>query len=215
MSNNYYDNQQVEAWLLEYQNTAKLDEEGNVIWKNQLLEHKITLEVQKVVDAIINQYGYYKFESRDDLQQHAVFDCYKNYMKFKTEKGTSFNFFSLIAKVTLLNFTTRKKKHRMNFDIEDQVSIHSKETNNFSLFIQDLERMLYRINDENFLRAKRRKQNQIIAVLIDYLNTHRVFVGKQHMNNYFRSFGIKSNEFRDFIKEMAKYNPEIFNVIEN
>jgi hypothetical protein len=40
------------------------------------------------------------------------------------------------------------------------------------------------------------------------------FVGKQHLNNYFRSFGIKSNEFREFIKEMAIYNPDIFSSIE-
>lgn len=215
MSNNYYNNAQVEEWLLEYQRTAKFDKQGNIIWKNKVLEERITLEVKKVVDAIINQYGYYKFENREDLEQHALFDCYKNFMKFKTGKGTSFNFFSLISKITLLNFTTRKKKHRMNFDIEEQVSLQAKTDNNFGLFLQDLENMLYRINDENYLRLKRKKQNLIIAVLVDYLKTHRVFVGKQHMNNYFRSYGIKSNEFREFIKEMSSYSPEIFNIIED
>lgn len=214
MANNYYNNKQVEQWLIEYQNTAKLDDEGKVIWKNKVLEEKITLEVSKIVDAIINQYAYYKFESREDLQQHALFDCYKNFMKFKPGKGTSFNFFSLISKVTLLNLTTRKKKHRMNFDIDDQIDLHAKTINNFELFLKDLERILYRINDENFLRTKRKKQNLIIAILIDYLNTHRTFVGKQHLNNYFRSFGIKSNEFREFVKEMSDYNPDIFASIE-
>jgi len=209
MANNYFNSKEVESWILDYQKTIKMHN-GTVIWKDKKLEEKITIEVLKVIRAIINQYKYYMFEPREDLEQHALLDSYKNYLMFHPSKGSAFNYFSLISKISLLNFTTRKKRHRMNFDIEEQVYLHAQPISNFELFLEDLEKTLYRINDENYLKKQRERQNQIIAVLIDYLKTHKLFVGKQHMNNYFRNFGIKSNEFRGFIKEINQFNEEIF-----
>ncbi len=203
--NYYYDEAKVQAMLEEYQKTHIVT--GNrLVYKDVKLERQIVNEVEKIVDAIIMNYRYYAFEPYDDLKQHALMSCFTNFLKFTKEKGTSFNFFSLISKISLLNYTTRKKKHRNHQNVDDQIGLMSRKEFNFSVFIEDLEDTLFRIVDENFLGTKRTKYNKIAALLVDYLHKTEKFISKSDLYSWCRSYGVKNSDVREFVKEIGKYH---------
>tara|TARA_Y100000310_G_scaffold109614_1_gene108019 strand:+ start:4093 stop:4749 length:657 start_codon:yes stop_codon:yes gene_type:complete len=207
--NFYYNEAEVQEMLEEYKRTTIVTD-TRLIFKDVKLEEKIVIEVSKIVDAIIMNYNYYVFEPYDDLKQHAILACYTNFLKFNKTKGSSFNFFSLISKISLLNYTTRKKKHRNHQDVEDQINLESKGDFNFNMFLDNLEETIFSIIDENFLGNKRNKYIKIGSLLIGYLNKSKKFVSKSDLYSWARSYGIKNSDVREFIKDIAKYNEELF-----
>lgn len=207
--NFYYSEAEVQKMLEEYKRTTIVTD-TRLIFKDVKLEEKIVIEVSKIVDAIIMNYNYYVFEPYDDLKQHAILACYTNFLKFNKAKGSSFNFFSLISKISLLNYTTRKKKHRNHQDVEDQINLESKGDFNFNMFLDNLEETIFSIIDENFLGNKRNKYIKIGSLLIGYLNKSKKFVSKSDLYSWARSYGIKNSDVREFIKDIAKYNEELF-----
>jgi len=207
--NFYYNEEEVQAMLVVYQDTTTVVEKVTTR-KNPVLEQQIVKEVEKIVDAIIMNYQYYRFEPYEDLKQHALLACFTNFMKFNKTKGTSFNYFSLISKISLLNYTTRKKKHRNHQDVDEQIGLHSKRDFNFSMFVDGLEDTLFVIIDENYLGDKRIKYNKIASLLVDYLSKTEKFVSKSDLYSWCRSYGVKNSDVREFIKEMAKHNETLF-----
>ena len=106
--NFYFNEEQVTKWIFEYQKTAVIerDEDGNdvIVWKDKKLEELISLEILKIVKAIIQVYRYYVFEPYEDCVQYGMMSCFTNYLKWKPEKGTAFNFFSIISTFLLVIF---------------------------------------------------------------------------------------------------------------
>lgn len=203
-THNYYDEEKVQQLLREYQKTT-IVEDGVSVYKDTKLEQKIVIEVGKIVNAIIMYYKYYYFEPYEDLRQHALMACFTNFLKFNKDKGSSFNYFSLISKISLLNYTTRKKKHRDHQNIEDQIYLKAEDEVSFEAFLDNLEEALFNVVDENFLGNKRKKYSRIASLIIDYLAKTRKFVSKSDLYSWCRSYGVKNSEVREFVKEAGKH----------
>ena len=211
--NYYFDEESFKVMLKEYQEVTKVNEDGNVIFTDVELEKKIIKEIEKIVNAIIMVHKYYVFEDYDDLKQHALHACYKNFLKFDTEKGTCYNYYSIISKMSLLNYTTRKKKHRNHQNIEDHLELEHAEEPNYEVFFDSLEDTLFEIIDENYIGKKRDEYVKIASVIIDYLRKTQKFVGKSDMYAWGRSLGIKNNQIRNFIKEIGQFKEDIFGAL--
>lgn len=213
-ANNYFNEERVSKWILEYQHTAikEKDQEGNeiVVWKDVKLEEQITLEIIKIVKAIIQVYRYYKFEPYEDCLQHGLMSCYTNYMKWTPSKGTCFNYFSIISKRSLLNYTERRQKHRNHSDIDDHIELHAQNFSNFERFIDDMRENLFDIVNENFIGKKRKRFIQIAIILTDYLHKTKKFVSKTDFYSWARSYGMRSIDIREFVKDISQHGYELF-----
>jgi len=210
---NYFNEQEFQTMLFEYQGvtTCHPDDIKHVLITDRKLERKLLKEIKKIVNAIIIVYRYYIFEDYDDLMQHGIHACYTNFMKFNPEKGTTFNYFSIIAKISLLNYTDRKKKHRNHQNIEDyNTTLENRQEINYDLFFDNLEDTLFGIIDENYLGKKRDEYNRIASLIIDYLRKTKKFISKSDLYTWGRSYGIKNNQIRGFVNELSQYNTEIF-----
>ena len=212
--NNYFDEEKVTNLILKYQQSAikEKDAEGNVtvVWKDTKLEEEIMLEVIKIVKAIIQVYRYYIFEDYDDCLQHGSMSCYQNFMKWTKEKGTAFNFFSIISKRSLLNYTDRKKKHRNNSDIADQIDLHDDKYMNFEMYLEEMKETLLDIVNTNFMGKKRKLYISITLVLTDYLFKTKKYISKTDFYSWARSYGIRSIDVREYVKAMRKHGTELF-----
>jgi len=209
---NYFDEEVVRGMLLEYQKTV-VKRDKVVIIKDEVLETKITKEVMKIVNAIIVVYRYYIFEDTDDLMQHGMKACYENFVKFDPQKGTAFNFFSIIAKISLLNYTDRRQKHRNHQDIQEQIDLVSPQSINYEMFFDELEDTLFEVVDENYVGSKRKKYIKIASVILDYLKKTQKFVSKSDLYSWARGYGIKNTEVREFIKSLSRFDTEIFSLV--
>lgn len=206
---NYYNEEYVQEMLKEYKETTTL-RDGVAICKNIELEKKIVKEIEKIVNAIIMVYRYYIFEAYEDLKQHALMACYTNFLKFDKNKGSSFNFFSLISKISLLNYTTRKKKHRNHQNIEDQLHLEGRTEVDFDVFLNNLEEVLFSVIDENFVSTKRKRYEKIASLILDYLSKTKKFVSKSDMYAWCRSYGIKTSNVREFVNDISKHREDLF-----
>lgn len=206
---NYFDEASFQIMLKQYQETTVMRDKVAII-KDEVLEQKLIKEILKIVNAIIMVYRYHIFEDYEDLRQHALQACYTNFMKFNPKKGTCFNYFSIISKISLLNYTDRRKKHRNHQNIEDQIHLQSNNYTNYDDLFDRLENTLFSIVDENFLGNKRKKYIKIISLIIDYLRKTKKFISKSDLYSWCRSCGIKNTDVREFINEIKKYNNKIF-----
>jgi hypothetical protein len=204
----------VRQLLKDYQNSL-LVRDDKIVKKDSVVEEKITKEVMNVVNGVINNWHFYLFENYDDLLQHAMFNCYKNYAKFSPSKGTAFNFFTKIAYISLLNYTTRKKKHRQHSDVDEQVHLEARSNQNKEFFFDNLEDVLFKIVDENFIGNTRKKYIRIASLMLEYLRKTEKFISKSDMYSWLRSYGIKNVEVREFIKEVSRHNENIFGILED
>lgn len=211
---NYFNEEEFQEKLKEYQRTAVV-RDGVAIQKNEKIEAYLVIEVSKIVNAIIMVYRYYIFEDYEDLKQHALQACYTNFLKFNPHKGTCFNYFSLISKMSLLNYTSRRQRHRNHSDIEDQVHLNASKEVNYDMFFEDLEATLFNIIDENYIGEQRKKYVKVASLIIDYLRKTKKFVSKSDLYSWVRSFGIKNNVVREFVKEMRVHSPRIFSIIDD
>ena len=211
---NYFNEEEFQENLKKYQLSA-IVRDGIAIQKDEVIEVYLVTEVTKIVNAIIMVYRYYIFEDYEDLKQHALQACYTNFLKFNPKKGTCFNYFSLISKMSLLNYTSRRQRHRNHADIEDQLSLNANKEVNYDIFFEDLESTLFNIIDENYIGEQRKKYIKVASLIIEYFRKTRKFVSKSDLYSWIRSFGIKNNVVREFIKEMQQHNTQIFSVIED
>ena len=207
----------VRALIKEYQETTQwiLDEKGKIkiLSKDEKLENKITDEIMKIVKAIIQLYRYYIFEPYEDCVQHGIHACYTNYLKFDTEKGTAFNYFSLIVKRGLLNYTDRRKKHRGHADVDMQLELTSQPYNNIDNFADDFERTFIGIINENFLKDKRKDYLQISGLMAEYIRKNKKFISRTDMFNFVKSFGFKAKEIKLFMADVMPHRNELYHLI--
>ncbi len=172
------------------------------------------MEVLKIVKAVINKWHYYRFEDYDDLVQHGIMNCYTNFAKFNTSKGSAFNFFTKISRISLLNYTSRRLKHRVHTDIDTQSQLTGRYSQNKGFFFDNLEISLFKIIDENFIGAKRKKYTMISSLILDYMRKTEKFISKSDLYSWMRSYGIKNNEVREFIRSVEGHSENIFDILE-
>lgn len=204
----YFDEASFQEMILEYQKTAVVM--GKVtVKKDEKLERKIVNEVQKIVMAIINQYRYGIFEDIDDLKQEGLKACYMNFMKFHPSKGSAFNYFSIITKIHLLNYTDRRKRHRNLSDVDECMDLECAPNINYEFFFENLEDTLFRLVDENYVGSKRKKYVRITSVIVDYLRKSQKYVSKSDLYAWARSYGFKSMQIREYINDLSQFSEDI------
>lgn len=223
MAKNYYNEKYVNELILEYQNTVETvsDAKGHKIVVNktpriEFLETQITIEVMKIVKAIIFLYRYDRYMEYDELESLGVMACFQNYLKFDPQYGSSFNFFSLIVKKCLYGVTTRNsKKREKNVYLEDLGdAIHSPKVPNIEEFVYDLKATLYDIIDCNFLGKKRKKYSLITNVICDYIMKTKAYISKTDMYKFCGNYSLRASDIRLYINDIRKYYSEIFSIIE-
>lgn len=205
----YFDEDHFRSVLADYKKSLVFRDE-KVVSKDEKLEYDLVKQVEKIVNAIIIVYRYYIFEDYEDLRQHALNACFMNFLKFDPTKGTAFNYYSIISKISLLNYTDRKQKHRNHKNIDDQVDLEAREDLNYDLFFDDLEDTLFAIIDEHYLGSKRKRYVKIASIILDYLRKTKKFVGKSDLYAWGRSLGMKNNQIREFINDIGCYTNELF-----
>jgi len=205
----YFDETLFRQTLEDYKKSL-IFRDGKVASKNEKLEYSLVKQVEKIVNAIIIVYRYYIFEDYEDLKQHALNACFSNFLKFDPTKGTAFNYYSIISKISLLNYTDRKQKHRNHKNIDDQIDLEAREILNYDLFFDELENTLFGVIDEEFIGTKRKNYVRICSVILDYLRKTKKFVGKSDLYAWGRSLGIKNQSIRSFVSDMAKFGSEVF-----
>ena len=223
MAKNYYNEKYVNELILEYQNTVETvsDAKGHKVVVNktpriEFLETQITIEVMKIVKAIIFLYRYDRYMEYDELESLGIMACFQNYLKFDPQYGSSFNFFSLIVKKCLYGVTTRNsKKREKNVYLEDLGdAIHSPKVPNIEEFVYDLKAALYDVVDCNFLGKKRKKYNLITNVICDYIMKTKAYISKTDMYKFCGNYSLRASDIRVYINDIRKYYSEISSIID-
>lgn len=223
MAKNYYNEKYVNDMLFEYQSIVETtqDAKGHKIVINktprvEYLETQITIEVMKVVKAIIFLYRYDRYMEYDELESLGIMACFQNYLKFDPQYGSSFNFFSLIVKKCLYGVTTRNsKKREKNVYLEDLGdAIHSPKVPNIEEFVYDLRAALYDVVDCNFLGKKRKKYNLITDVICDYIMKTKAYISKTDMYRFCGNYSLRASDIRLYINDIHKYYNEISIIID-
>ena len=88
-------------------------------------EKYITDKIYMIAGAIIQKHGFLRFEGEeiDDLKQQAALNCFRSLKNFDPSRGSAFNFLTKICKMSILNYTLRRQKHRGHGDIVDHTEI--------------------------------------------------------------------------------------------
>lgn len=206
----YYDEEKAQDYLNTYQKET-IFRDGVAVYRNVKVETLLSKEVQKVVVAIIFTYGYQRFEPFEDLVQHGMMSCSSNFLKYTKEKGSSYDFFSLIAKISLLNYTIRRRKHRNGAEFEKvKNSLFVGQEYDFDNFIQEFECNMMNVIDCNFLGNKRKKYINIASLIVEYLRKTRAFVSKSDLYRWCRAYGTKQNVVREFINDVGLFYDDLY-----
>lgn len=220
---NYFDEQEFQRLIKMFQETAIVKDvtmaDGKIkpliMKRDEVVEKQLIEMISKIVKAVIQVNKFYIFEDRDDCYQHAMMNCCQKFIDFTPEKGRAYSYFNKISSRCLLNYTTRKQRHRGHADVDEFVNITAPpDIGEFDFFLENLSSTLYGILDYNFTGKKRLKFAKLTSILLEYLDITRKFNTKTDMYAYFRSFGFKSMEVREYIKEMSIHNEEIFSTTE-
>jgi DNA-directed RNA polymerase specialized sigma24 family protein len=194
----YFSEEEAQRLITQYKNTIVMVD-GVIVSKNEDIENRIMAMIRKIVIAIINNYRYYIFEEYEDLIQAGLEACFKGLPRYKEDKGSAFNYFSIIAKTHLLNYTDRRKKHRGHLDIEEQEDIEGYSEESFELTLNNLRSHLFNKIDRNFIKAKRKKFTKITLILLDYLEKSRKIINKSDLYAWSRSYGVKPIDIREYM----------------
>lgn len=200
---NYFDEEVVRPWLLEYQSLPKDSPDS------ARLRGKLMCEIGKIVKAIIHTHHFTMYEPYDDLYQEAIVACLKALDKFDpnyiTDKGVHssvFNYFSLTAKKTLIFYTLRQAKHRGHADVDAMYDIPEQSTADVSALCDTLVQNIRRIMTE---------QKPSYLPLVDLLEEHLYAVGTFNRRKFYalgRERGYKTHKLRTFfliIKDNKEY----------
>ena len=217
MANNYFPEEKVKELILKYQKETVFDENGKKIVYDEALETEIVKYLLTIVKCIINVYKYYIFEDYEDLVQCGIMNCYSSLRKYDPKYGTVFNYFSIVAKLSLYNYTIRKKKHRNHLDIEEQVGLETEKEINWDIYFDNLEAELNNVVNENFIGNKRDDYLKINFLVLKYFRSNIKQQGKSDMLKYLRSYGIKSSTFKQYsndVSQVADVMKDFYNCIE-
>ena len=203
MANNYFPEEKVKELILKYQEITKFDENGKKIIYDEALETEIVKYLLTIVKCIINVYKYYIFEDYEDLVQFGIMNCFSSLMKYDPKYGTVFNYFSIVCKLSLYNYTMRRKKHRNHLNIDEQVGLETEKEVNWDIYFNNLEAELNNTVNENFIGNKRNDYLKINFLVIKYFRSNIKQQGKSDLLKYLRSYGIKSSTFKQYSNDVG------------
>lgn len=118
---NYFDNETVTAAIKEYQ-------KGLAEGRDDIhLIYPYTEQIQMLVRGVINTHKIYRWwNDVDELMQEGMLAIYSSLKRFNPEKGTAFNYLSIVAKQHLKNWTQNKNKKAWNTsEYNDEIYQHS------------------------------------------------------------------------------------------
>lgn len=211
---NYFNEKEVAQKILEYQQIVETikDEKGHKVVVNKTpyiekLETDITLEVLKIVKAVIFLYRYDRYMEYSELESLGIQACFQNYLKFDPQYGSAFNFFSLIVKKCLYGLTTRNsKKREKNVYLEDLGdAVHASRELNLEEFVDNLKASLHEIIDENFLSKKRKRYILISDTICDYLKKTKSYISKTDMYRFCGNYSLRASDIRQYVHDLKPY----------
>lgn len=204
---NYFDNKLIEEKIAEY----KIE---NNFKKRKDLEVFIMLSIKEIIKRIITFYNFTRFEEKEDLEQHAMEACFKSIKNFNPlhpKYSSAFNWFSLVSKRSLLNYTLRKRKHRGHLDIDDFFTLEYKNNELSKNFLEiELQNKLINLIETNFLGQQKTNYINLTYIIIGYLMKTKKFK-KTDFYAWARSCGYNSLLCREYIKSVGKHIQEIIN----
>jgi len=104
----YFDNESITAAIVEY--NRQFTEEGK---DNIVVIYPFTNQIQLLVRGVINTHKIYRWwNDVDELVQEGMVAVYTSLRRFNPEKGTAFNYLSIVAKQHLKNWTQQKNKKK-------------------------------------------------------------------------------------------------------
>ena len=198
----YFDNKAAQELIKQYK--AELDPV-----KKKNLRDEIMLRVKDIVNGIIFTHEFTAFEPYDDLLQEALLASMVALERFDPEKGTAFNYFSLVAKKSLTYYTLKNKKNRNNptLEFEGNFLAVKKTITDFDIEILVRQLRIY------FQEPKLKKLQPLNDILEKYLKTKRRF-NRRDFFRYCRSFGYSSNIIRKYLKIIYDNKDEVYEIYE-
>lgn len=218
---NYFNNKEVSKKILElHELDRQLEKDKNnreIYNKMRKVEEEITVEIRKIVKAIIMLYSFWRFDDYNDLEQTGIMNAIMNYRKFDPTKGSAFNFFSLIAKKSLLAYTIKGKNYRQKEmhngiymeDIYSDVEQIENNDNNMKFFLNEFKG---NISDtiEEFIDEEEDKEKKhfIKEHFIDFLEEN-LFFKKKPFYEKLKKHNVNMKECRNFIKFLDNHFYEV------
>lgn len=196
-----------------YLPSLKKDKNGKLVSSNTEVEREVLAQMLKIVNAVINKYGIWRFERREILRSEGLGECWRSLPTFDPSRGKKyFHFLSLVAKYHLINLTKKDKESRQSADISIQPDLESKEIVKNDFFFEDLERTLFDIIDDNFSeeQSKHDKYIDLASILMEYIRENRMIVGKNDLFSTFREYGYKTSDYKKFIADIEPYKQQLF-----
>ena len=208
---NYFNEKEFKINLLKYQETCII-EDNIIIKSDKEIEHYLMKNLTTLAGAVIFNYGYWNYEGEeiDDLKQHALENCFKQLIKFSPEKGSTFNYFTKICRMSLMNYTVRREKHRKHLDIGDStIEIVDKSQTDFDYFMDNVEENLFKIIDK-LDPIYQEKYEKIASIILDYMRKNKNFISKTDLYTHGKNFGVKNSDIRNFVADIQPYKDILF-----
>lgn len=214
---NYFDEDYFADLVLnKYIPSIVKDDNGKIISSDKKAEKEILANMLKIVEAVINKYGIWRFESREILRSEGLAECWRSLPTFDpSRKKKFFHFLSLVAKYHLINFTKKDKESREMADISIQPDLESKNYIENNFFFEELENELFRIIDENFSNneEKHDKYINLASILMEYIKENKMIVGKNDLFSTFREYGYKTSDYKKFLLDLEPFKERLYNLI--
>lgn len=199
----YFNNEHIQGLIRRY----KITEDPMI---GRQLREEILAAVKNIVNGIIFTHRFTAFEPYDDLAQEAMVACIVALERFDPEKGTAFNYFSLVAKKALTYYTLKNRKNRNNKPIEDfEFYLHHQE----SLTDLDIEILIEQLK-VYFVDSKFKKIRGLNDQLKKYLTQKRKF-NKRDWFRYAKSMGYSQNLIRKYLKIINENKEELYKLYEH
>ena len=198
--------------LNQYLPSVKKDKDGKIIYADKILEEEVLANMLLIVNAVINKYGIWRFESLDILQSEGLAECWRSLPTFDPSRGKKyFHFLSLVAKYHLINLTKKDKEMREAADIAIQPDLESQEIVKNDFFFEDMEIVLFNIIDEHFSDSSiHDKYIDLASILMEYIRENKMILGKNDLFAAFREYGYKTSDFKKFIKDIEPYKKQLY-----
>ena len=172
---NYFNNEEVTEAILEYNEYLK---QG--VDKIELL-HPYTTQIQQLVRGVINTHKIYRWwNDTDELVQEGMVAIYASFKRYNPEKGTAFNYLSIVAKQHLKNWTQqRNKKNFLTNEYNDE--IHQEMSGGYSESV-NLEHLFLDVEVDYDLESTLEAIARIISV--DKIFNRRDIIKQLSRNGY-------------------------------
>lgn len=213
--NMYFDEDYfVDIVLNRYLPSASTDSNGKLYYKDKKAEQEVLAMMLKIVEAVINKYGIWRFEKREVLRCEGLAECWRSLPTFDpSRKKKFFHFLSLVTKYHLINLTKRDKEMREAADVAIQPDLESQPYVKDNFFFEDMEITLFDIIDKHFnTPEKHDKYIDLASILMEYIRNNRMIIGRNDLFSTFREYGYKTSDYKKFIADIEPYKEQFYDL---